>query len=536
MKKNAFLILITFVLCLVIAGCGDDPVDETGSAATEGDEIAVPAAAVEPLERWVPSPSFNSLIWGRYSAFDTRTMHSRGSNDLENFLENMPFEQREEAQSEEDEDAEDVESESEDEENNAGGDIVSILPITIKAGPVTLSSNINDNLRKIGYDLIEYGVYSTSYENIVYETAPYRIVDNLIIIYTQWSYEYIDPAFIETTDAIIEISHENTIVYEFCFDGRDLILSRGGAEVRLTAADFIESNALSLEHHPNNNSDAYNDMNLLIFRMEPDGSMARAAIHFDNDKFGYNRAVSPLFSLSDDGTMSISWAEREVSFYEFQPDAATLWCRYIWSGGLGGGDGFILIDSEGNAYPYQLSNFDYRHSILVESLSVDFSELSDSEIDDLLTAHANVMEGLQGAFEDADIAAEIDELTGRITMDTAILFAVGDATISAEGRAYLDEFLDAYAAVILDEDNAGTISEIVVEGHTDSDGTYEDNLILSENRANAVIEYCRSRQPGLAELMTAVGMSYNQPVYGADGMEDKDASRRVVFRFILSVD
>jgi len=80
---------------------------------------------------------------------------------------------------------------------------------------------------------------------------------------------------------------------------------------------------------------------------------------------------------------------------------------------------------------------------------------------------------------------------------------------------------------------ARSIAEIIVEGHTDSDGTREHNLELSGNRAAAVAEYCLSIQPELAEIMVTKGLAFDQVILDENGNEDKAASRRVVFKFIL---
>ena len=84
------------------------------------------------------------------------------------------------------------------------------------------------------------------------------------------------------------------------------------------------------------------------------------------------------------------------------------------------------------------------------------------------------------------------------------------------------------------------VAEIIVEGHTDSSGTYLDNLKLSQNRALAVAEYC-FRMNGLTEdmklklqdILTATGRSESDLIYFDDGTEDKESSRRVEFKFRL---
>ena len=87
------------------------------------------------------------------------------------------------------------------------------------------------------------------------------------------------------------------------------------------------------------------------------------------------------------------------------------------------------------------------------------------------------------------------------------------------------------------------ISEILIEGHTDTEGSYISNLQLSQRRALAVAEYCLSdnskilteRQlEEMRSLISATGRSYSNPIYDDNGEIDMAASRRVEFLFRLS--
>ena len=69
---------------------------------------------------------------------------------------------------------------------------------------------------------------------------------------------------------------------------------------------------------------------------------------------------------------------------------------------------------------------------------------------------------------------------------------------------------------------------ITVEGHTDSDGDAIANQILSQQRAEAVRAALAERGVGAATI-TAEGFGEDRPVL-VNGVEDKDASRRVEFR------
>lgn len=97
-------------------------------------------------------------------------------------------------------------------------------------------------------------------------------------------------------------------------------------------------------------------------------------------------------------------------------------------------------------------------------------------------------------------------------------------------------------SVLLGKDFSPYVAEIIIEGHTDTDGGYMYNLQLSQNRAFAVVSYCLdennhflsdSQLEELRVLLTANGRSWSAPIYAADGTVDMQASRRVEIKFRL---
>lgn len=83
--------------------------------------------------------------------------------------------------------------------------------------------------------------------------------------------------------------------------------------------------------------------------------------------------------------------------------------------------------------------------------------------------------------------------------------------------------------------SAKNLDQIIIEGHTDSDGDYLYNLALSQNRAFAVMDFINSwnKDERLKNYLIASGKSFMNPVL-RDGVEDKDASRRIEIKFTLS--
>lgn len=171
----------------------------------------------------------------------------------------------------------------------------------------------------------------------------------------------------------------------------------------------------------------------------------------------------------------------------------------------------------------------------------DLDDLEPSVYKEAAEQRDDILDQLKKAFEDAGVDVAINETTGEIVMDNNVLFATDSYELGAEGKAYLEKFFTAYSSVVLDEKYSGVLKEISFEGNTDSDGESGYNMMLSENRANAVMEYCSSlldEKQGAVfnELAASRGYGESDLVYDEDGYEDKDASRRVAIKFILNVD
>lgn len=162
------------------------------------------------------------------------------------------------------------------------------------------------------------------------------------------------------------------------------------------------------------------------------------------------------------------------------------------------------------------------------------------QIDDLLGVRTSIILELSRALARANVSAQVDKATGDIVLDSSQLkFETAKFVITPEGRAQLDALIPVYLDVIMRPEYSAYLAEIIIEGHTDSQGSYMTNLQLSQNRALAVAEYClemsrdMSRRTKLQGILTAKGRSYADPVLYPDGTENMDASRRVEIKFRL---
>lgn len=132
----------------------------------------------------------------------------------------------------------------------------------------------------------------------------------------------------------------------------------------------------------------------------------------------------------------------------------------------------------------------------------------------------------------------IDPNSGAIRLPSGILFDVGSYELKPEAKKQLKETLQPYLEVLLnDTDIRDNIDHIMIEGHTDSDGSYMNNLDLSQKRAYAVMAFIyswdESKNALLQRYISAIGRSYSDRIF-KNGIEDKNASRRIEIKFSLS--
>ena len=163
-----------------------------------------------------------------------------------------------------------------------------------------------------------------------------------------------------------------------------------------------------------------------------------------------------------------------------------------------------------------------------------------AKIDDLVGVRSRIIQELSGALAQSNLRASVDPTTGNIMLDSAVFFDTAKRTIKAEGKALLDQFIPVYLGVLLQDQYKDYLGEIIIEGHTDTTGSYLMNLELSQTRALSVAQYClqmpslsQEQQTLLRSILVAQGKSFSNPIHHADGSVNMDASRRVEFKFSL---
>lgn len=164
------------------------------------------------------------------------------------------------------------------------------------------------------------------------------------------------------------------------------------------------------------------------------------------------------------------------------------------------------------------------------------------QLDELIGIRTELIEALKQEFDGTDLSVSVDSKTGSIALDSSILFDSGEYELKDTGQEFLRKFLPKYINVLTNNQFKEYVSEIIIEGHTDTQGDYLYNLELSQKRALSVASLCldssqavlkEKKLEELRKIVTANGKSFSNPVLDADGNVDADASRRVEFLFRL---
>jgi chemotaxis protein MotB len=130
-----------------------------------------------------------------------------------------------------------------------------------------------------------------------------------------------------------------------------------------------------------------------------------------------------------------------------------------------------------------------------------------------------------------------DNATGAIAMDAEVLFRYNSAVLRPEAGTLLARFAHEVLPSVLSQPHVvAALDEIVVEGHTDTVGSFLFNVELSQRRARAVTERLVAEAPTdydrrtLQALLVATGRSESKPVK-VNGTVSDSLSRRIEIRF-----
>ncbi|GAA0437558.1 MAG: OmpA family protein [Bacillota bacterium] len=175
--------------------------------------------------------------------------------------------------------------------------------------------------------------------------------------------------------------------------------------------------------------------------------------------------------------------------------------------------------------------------MVIKSLQIE--EMKET-LDQIMGVRAKLVNDLKEEFSGSELGVEVDDKTGAIIFNTEILFEYNKDELKPESFTFLDEFVPKYLDILLQSGYEQYIAEIIIEGHTDRDGTYLYNLKLSQDRAYSVAAYILSAdfpykniQQHLEEKLTVNSKSFSDVRTDDKGGYNAKKSRRVEFKFRL---
>jgi outer membrane protein OmpA-like peptidoglycan-associated protein len=167
------------------------------------------------------------------------------------------------------------------------------------------------------------------------------------------------------------------------------------------------------------------------------------------------------------------------------------------------------------------------------------AEEKDQMIENVIGVKMKIIKELEKEFSDSNLAMEVDPQTGAIRFSGGVFFETDSAKVSVEGKKNLQEFIPKYISILLSDQFRDEVSQIIVEGHTDDQGTYLYNLDLSQARATSVVKEIYgegftnfAHKEELKKVITSNGRSFSVPII-ENGKINKEKSRRVEFQFRL---
>lgn len=122
--------------------------------------------------------------------------------------------------------------------------------------------------------------------------------------------------------------------------------------------------------------------------------------------------------------------------------------------------------------------------------------------------------------------ARVDSITDannlkalKVTFDSGILFQTGKSTLNTASKDALSKF-----ATIL---NNNATMDIAIMGHTDNTGSLEVNQKLSQERAQAVANFLKSKNVAETQIKEVTGKDFQMPVADNATAAGREQNRRV---------
>ena len=307
----------------------------------------------------------------------------------------------------------------------------------------------------------------------------------------------------EQSDNLIDLSQNIAVKTDEITKLRNLLAKRENSLERSNKDLVLSKESLKLK------SDELNSLNQLLL-----------AQNTKIDK--YSNHIVILQNLTEEQNSTIKSSQTKLNDYKSKV--------LLLSGNLTKQDESLKINEEKLLKLVQaLDNKQTKYDKLLENL-----QAQKAKIKSLTGIKLKVISELKASLGKK---INIDKESGSLRLASNILFDKGSATLKNGAKKELKaNFIEYVDALISNPNIKKHLDKIIIEGHSDSDGSYLYNLDLSQKRAFAVMHYLLTlnyiKQHDIKEKLVASGRSYLDSIK-VNGVEDKDASRRIEVKFRL---
>ena len=515
MYKKLFALLLAALMLLSLAACGDSSVEKTDDGLVyflgrdiDKSSFDSPENTLD-VEKIYSTVTYNEqMLYGRYL--------------LKDFYDDGVKEYAKTAQ------FADLEYASSYGDGEVKTEKLSKLPVQIESGAANMYGDPIRADRNHHWAYLTLARETGTYEEVL---CSYTVSGNQITFTPVDYYKETRDENYKVTGIEYQIG-EDSLTYTFSLRGPNLTLSLGEESITLNSFSFSEDNdSHDMHGYAAAGSNTFENIDVIL------GSSIAVYLNDTDGELMYNATYAPGIKYTENGVLTLIWGEKDAEGNDILRSH-----QFVC---FGSGYALTLVDNE-NTYYYTESYSSRELLAMSDGLTSEeifqAGELSDDKLKEVVEKKANLLEDLAAAFDEAGLNVAINTYTGEIALDSTILFGVDESAVSEEGKTFLQKFMGIYTSIVFNEKYNGFVSSIAVEGHTDTQGTYEHNMELSEARANSVKDYCISAECGvdaayfetLQTMLQAVGYSYDRPVYQENGEVDMAASRRVSFRFIIN--
>ena len=153
----------------------------------------------------------------------------------------------------------------------------------------------------------------------------------------------------------------------------------------------------------------------------------------------------------------------------------------------------------------------------------------------------SLMNQLESTFNQKSTqGVSLDKEGGKIILKSEVLFPVGQAELTTEGKKNLGKISAALIEVLKESEFRAQVEGIMIEGHTSQAGPFRKNLELSAQRSMHTLQFLLSlpqlkkSDVQLKRLFFAGAFGESRPILKKNGQEDEVKSRRIEIRLLFN--